>query len=192
MRTSAITLIAAVVLSTNADTSHAINVNYDPLVFDQPSYSQSGVTASGSANVISVNNLNGLAIKGGESDFSVNNPETISFTFAGGATNVELSYDVIGGLDTANSDIEAFAPGGGSLGTLTIDLFVVGYPTPVSLLYANVPIESFTLSPLTTNKNNVSTGFRVQAISWQIPEPATLALASLGLMGMGWRRRRQF
>ena len=186
--------VAAFVLFAATGQSHATTVvTFTGLgTFTTPSLSTGGVIVTGSANV-NVDNLNGLGIVGGTSDFFVNFGEFMSFSFTSpSVTDVGLRFGAIGGAGTANTDIEAFQPGGASLGTLTRDLFseTTNPFWDISALFGDVALESFTLTPLNTNLGGAGTNVRASRISF-VPEPSTALLFASGLVAMAAGRRRR-
>ena len=180
--------LAAAALFAATGQAHAITVDFTFLgTFTTPSLSTGGVTATGSAD-INVLNGNGLGIVGGTVTTHVDFPEFITFSFdSPSVTDVELGFPAIGGLGTANSGIEAFQPGGASLGTQTLDLFGITIPWDVSALFGDVPLESVTLSPLNTNLSNQSTTFTISSISF-VPEPSTAPSSLWGSRHSRWVR----
>ena len=124
--------------------------------FTTPRLETGGVIVTGSADV-NVDTSEGLGIVGGSDNKFVGFPESISFSFDfPSVTDVVLSRAGLRGIPTANAELEAFEPGGASLGTLTLDL-IFNNPLTVSALFGDVPLESFTLTPL----NNLFLGTEI-------------------------------
>jgi hypothetical protein len=167
--------------------------------FEASTLSVGGVTVTAS-NTLNVLGLNGLGVVGGSSDSFVDfvGGEWISFAFdAGSVVDVRLSFGAAGGAGSANTRFEAFAPGGASLGALTVDLFLTFPDVDVSALFGGAEIASLSLTPLGGNTGSNETIFRLAAIEFTttaaVPEPSSLALGVptllVGLVAVARRRR---
>ncbi len=195
-------LVVCAVLLASAEVKAAITVDYSNIgTFTTASLNQGGVTVIGS-NLVNVHqydgSFKGLGIVGGTIwpyDTYVDSGESITFSFnAGAAADVRFYSSSVRGLGTAYASISAVAPGGASLGSITVNLFSSPYDRDVSGLFGNVAMQSFTVTA-GYNNSGQPTGFNVSSLAYttQVPEPSTLIIWSLlgGLaISLKWRRRK--
>jgi hypothetical protein len=157
------------------------------------SYTAGDLTVTASATVIKLEN-NGLGVIGGGTfllDSSVNGSESLVFTFSHPAFNV--TYHLLSANATNEHEVEAFSEGV-SLGALDLDNSYKAENSaeawvPLSFLYGDVPIDSFTVQPTSDDP------FRVGWISYtqsSVPEPGALSLLAIGALSLHrWRRSRR-
>ena len=173
--------------------SEAATVDFrDDGTFTSPSYSEGGVTVTGSGDIYSLN-LNGLGVVGGNFDNTIDSGEWIRFSFDTPAENISYwvtSAGQAGGSTPGKRTIEAFGIGGISLGLFDDSWAGV---TDISVLYGGALIESFVLtSEAVTNFRIGSVDFDLVQVS-AVPLPAAIPLygSGLALLGfLGWRKRR--
>jgi hypothetical protein len=194
-------LLAASIVITTSSMAKAVVVDFTPLSFSQLSFSSDGLTVTGTAGGAAANVFTsdgtGVGVVGGLNNFTVDRSdiagvlETITFSFDSGAAS-GITFGGVGCVGPCSFEIEAFAPGGSSLGTMPNGVD----PSLISALFGNVPIASFVVS--TPGPHN-SRGVGINAIVFTaedaaaVPLPAALPLfaTGAGLMGLlGWRRRR--
>ena len=192
MRNVFVVLAAVVVLFAATGETQATTVSFTGMgTYQTATLIKDGVTVTGSAD-INVQDILGLGIVGGTSDIVVNFGESITFSLGLSASDVEVGFIFAGGSGTANADIEAFDLGGTSLGTQTVDLFIMSLD--VSALFSDQPLEKVTITPLNTNVNDTETYATVGSISYGVPEPAVPEPAGLGLIAISLlavRKRRR-
>jgi hypothetical protein len=195
--TSKSLLLAAGIAFAATTSARAVVVDFTPLAFSQLSFSSGGVTVTGTSGGLAANVYSqigsGVGVVGGFNDFTVDRSdgssvlETITYSFDSGAAT-GIAFSGMACVGSCTFAIEAFAPGGASLGT------VANSGDLVSALFGNVPIASFLIS-LPTNFRGVGINAIVfdSADVSEVPLPAALPLfaSGLGLLGLlGWRRRR--
>jgi hypothetical protein len=146
------------------------------------SFDFGGVTVTGGPGLVFVAQSDGLSIIGGN-DSAVDPGEFLTFTFDQGPTNL-ISVDFNSVL-TSTATLQAFGPA--SLGSQAVTVDTALSPLDVSGAFGDQAITSFTLTGLTG-------GFRLDMITFETPEPSSLALLLAGLgaiVVLGLRARRQ-
>ncbi|MBW4661392.1 MAG: PTPA-CTERM sorting domain-containing protein [Drouetiella hepatica Uher 2000/2452] len=170
-----------------------------------PQFSQNGLTVTGSntLNITSGGFFSGLGVVGNTNQ-AIDLGESALFQFSpDGASNVSLFSSFIfvsGGTSNASFNFEGFAPGGNSLGVVSLSLsgfFPAIQPSglDVSGLFSNSTLSAFRFTsdgaPSPTTGANISQlSFNPIAPPTPIPTPALLP----GLLGMGiaaWHKRRK-
>jgi len=164
----------------------------DDGTFTAPSYSEGGVTVTGSGDIFALN-LNGLGVVGGSFDNTVDGGEWIKFAFDMPAENISYwisSAGQSGGSTPGKRTIEAFGVGGVSLGLFADEW---SGDADVSALYSGALIESFILT------SEAVTSFRVGTVDFDlvqvsvVPLPAAIPLYASGLVllgFLGWRKKK--
>lgn len=184
--------LLAALLALSGTSANAAFIEYKNLgTFTTPSLNESGVLATGSAD-INVLNFNGLGIVGGFTDNMVDGGEFISFDFANSAaTDVVLSFFGIGNIngDSVFGDgfFSAYAADGSFLGTQAI----LRPPSrfDVSSLFGGAALSSFTF----TAGNDA---FRIGSLSFEsvpatsVPEPSSIATLVSGMIGLAATRKK--
>lgn len=116
----------------------------------------------------------------------------------------ELRADIAGGADMVSIDLgdqgidsdliflEAFNAANMSIGFTSLDIGTFAGMTTLSLSVANIDHVIFgSRAPAVNGSSVYSDNFTFNATSTPVPEPGTLALFGLGLLGLGIARRRK-
>ncbi|WP_218940265.1 PEP-CTERM sorting domain-containing protein [Denitrobaculum tricleocarpae] len=169
-----------------------------------PSFSLAGTTVTGSADVFSGSYIGerGLGIVGDQDNNSLDVRESMTIDYGQLVTNVTLTVRDIPQVGNALYQVEAFASGG-SLGARSLPFHTLEIETnDLTALFDGLSFSKITIRciggivclPAAVG----DLGIQIQATSYDIAppvvavaEPGTLALLGLGLVGLGWTRRRK-
>jgi len=187
-------VIAAALAALSISAAQASTINYTTLgTFAVASLNTGGVLVTGS-NTVNVLNSNGLGVVGGAFDHTVDGAEYLEFSFAGLGSAIDLSYSV-SSAGNLNGDgfvgmrtLSVFGVGGGLLGSFSQN-YVGSFD--VSALVGNAPIDHIRLQADVDTFRTSSITFTAQAISQQVPAPATPALMLAALAAGALLRRRR-
>jgi hypothetical protein len=152
MKTSLLPLIVITcILAVTMAASDANTIDFGAQGNQTPAgpFSLDGVTITGSST-LSFQSGAGFAILGGLTIFGyqlISDNEFATFSFAtGSATGISFNHFIITGDDNSSPiGIEAFAVGGGSLGTQFVNWSAVIQGVNVSALFGNVALSAFSI-----------------------------------------------
>ncbi len=174
--------------------AQAVTVDFrDDGTFSAPSFSQDGVTLTGSDDIYMFN-LNGVGVVGGVFDNVVDGGEWLKISFDMPAENVSYwigSAGQSGGSAPGRRAIDIYGVGNTHLGTFSED---GAGTTDLSALVGGAIIESFMLT------TEAVTSFRFTTVTYDaanisaVPLPAAIPLYASGMaiLGfLGWRRKRR-
>jgi hypothetical protein len=147
----------------------------------QASLTLGGITVAGS-NTLNFLEFNGIGVVG-SLDINVDGTEYVDFLFDNGPVN-NLSINDLIGAGGGSQTVEVFGLGGINLGTFTTSLAGL---IDISSFVGNALITGFRFQSINSNSRLVSVTYTQRSIG--VPEPSTLALLSLGFIGIGASRK---
>lgn len=201
---AAIATAVFVLFGVSTANAGAIVADYTTLADGQAaSFNLAGTTVTGSSDVVSSSFIGerGLGIAGGGNDRTLDAGESLTIDYGQLVTNVTLTAHDIPTVGNVIYEVEAF-DGLTSLGAFELPVHSSAVETnDLSALFGGLSFSSITVTCVggfNCQENSRQLGIQILSTSFDlaptvvaVAEPGTLALLGLGLVGLGWGRRRK-